>query len=143
MACCLGLICMFFCCNDTATTEIYTYCHTLSLHDACPISIGVVQLSGPVGGVTDLQWRRPTTGNLVRVVTAEQATVSPLDLRRLAGGRNPQQTQRFLIGHTVFGQRMFVWFVIHRQCLDLLRCPTQRSEERRGGKGGGSRCRSR
>src|SRR3546814_8007542 len=75
MACCLGLICMFFCCNDTATTEIYTYCHTLSLHDACPISIGVVQLSGPVGGVTDLQWRRPTTGTLVRVVTAEQATV--------------------------------------------------------------------
>src|SRR3546814_17278799 len=24
--------------NDTATTEIYTYCHTLSLHDALPIS---------------------------------------------------------------------------------------------------------
>src|SRR3546814_353539 len=28
---------MFFF-NDTATTEIYTYCHTLSLHDALPIS---------------------------------------------------------------------------------------------------------
>src|SRR3546814_13775750 len=25
--------------NDTATTEIYTYCHTLSLHDALPISV--------------------------------------------------------------------------------------------------------
>src|SRR3546814_15580252 len=24
--------------NDTATTEIYTYCHTHSLHDALPIS---------------------------------------------------------------------------------------------------------
>src|SRR3546814_19971440 len=24
--------------NDTATTEIYTYLHTLSLHDALPIS---------------------------------------------------------------------------------------------------------
>src|SRR3546814_10506328 len=23
--------------NETATTEIYTYCHTLSLHDALPI----------------------------------------------------------------------------------------------------------
>src|SRR3546814_10198399 len=23
--------------NDTATTDIYTYCHTLSLHDALPI----------------------------------------------------------------------------------------------------------
>src|SRR3546814_3035274 len=27
--------------NDTATTEIYTYLHTLSLHDALPISAGV------------------------------------------------------------------------------------------------------
>src|SRR3546814_21117849 len=27
---------LFF--NDTATTEIYTYLHTLSLHDALPIS---------------------------------------------------------------------------------------------------------
>src|SRR3546814_21184156 len=29
---------MFFC-NDTATTEIYTYLHTLSRHDALPITI--------------------------------------------------------------------------------------------------------
>src|SRR3546814_18414879 len=29
-------ICFYFF-NDTATTEIYTYCHTLSLHDALPI----------------------------------------------------------------------------------------------------------
>src|SRR3546814_14434508 len=29
-------ICFFFF-NDTATTEIYTYRHTLSLHDALPI----------------------------------------------------------------------------------------------------------
>src|SRR3546814_3053019 len=29
---------MFFFCKDTATTEIYTYCHTRSLHDALPIS---------------------------------------------------------------------------------------------------------
>src|SRR3546814_4436884 len=28
------VILFFF--NDTATTEIYTYCHTLSLHDALP-----------------------------------------------------------------------------------------------------------
>src|SRR3546814_13960975 len=31
------MICFFFF-NDTATTEIYTYFHTLSLHDALPIS---------------------------------------------------------------------------------------------------------
>src|SRR3546814_15087208 len=29
---------LFFFFNDTATTEIYTYRHTLSLHDALPIS---------------------------------------------------------------------------------------------------------
>src|SRR3546814_3776237 len=35
--CCL-FFCFFF--NDTASTDIYTYCHTLSLHDALPISTG-------------------------------------------------------------------------------------------------------
>src|SRR5213594_5271620 len=32
------LIILFFFFNDTATTEIYTSVHTLSLHDALPIS---------------------------------------------------------------------------------------------------------
>src|SRR3546814_10056199 len=30
-------MCLDFVFNDTATTEIYTYCHTLSLHYALPI----------------------------------------------------------------------------------------------------------
>src|SRR3546814_14070191 len=35
----------FFCFfNDTATTEIYTYLHTLSLHDALPICKSVTAL---------------------------------------------------------------------------------------------------
>src|SRR3546814_17918299 len=29
--------CFVFFCNDTTTTEIYTYCHPLSLPDALPI----------------------------------------------------------------------------------------------------------
>src|SRR3546814_15838726 len=32
------MFCVYFFFNDTATTEIYTYLHTLSLHDALPIS---------------------------------------------------------------------------------------------------------
>src|SRR3546814_18134008 len=40
---------LFFFCNDTATTEIYTYCHTLSLHDALPI-YPVPVLGGDGGG---------------------------------------------------------------------------------------------
>src|SRR3546814_15848209 len=31
---------VFFFLSDTASTEIYTYCHTLSLHDALPIYRG-------------------------------------------------------------------------------------------------------
>src|SRR3546814_3930178 len=33
----LSLVFIFFFFTDTATTEIYTYLHTLSLHDALPI----------------------------------------------------------------------------------------------------------
>ena len=35
---------MLFRSNDTATTEIYTSLHTLSLHDALPITLADVQL---------------------------------------------------------------------------------------------------
>src|SRR3546814_4421428 len=38
---------LFFFVNDTATTEIYTYRHTLSLHDALPISPRSI---GPTSG---------------------------------------------------------------------------------------------
>src|SRR3546814_12704327 len=34
---CYVICFLFFFFNDTATTEIYTYLHTLSLHDALPI----------------------------------------------------------------------------------------------------------
>src|SRR3546814_18420872 len=37
----------FFFFNDTATTEIYTYCHTLSLHDALPIYVTPRDFSEP------------------------------------------------------------------------------------------------
>src|SRR3546814_11276506 len=38
---------LFFLFNDTATTEIYTYLHTLSLHDALPISPPTIVINGP------------------------------------------------------------------------------------------------
>src|SRR6184192_3309946 len=37
-----GYIFLFFFFNDTATTEIYTSIDTLSLHDALPISYGLL-----------------------------------------------------------------------------------------------------
>src|SRR3546814_11067228 len=52
--------------HDTATTEIYTYAHTLSLHDALPISPGspvesfTLEISpAPPSGVT----QKTATGN--------------------------------------------------------------------------------
>src|SRR3546814_4694843 len=42
-------ICVFFFFNDTATTEIYTYGHTLSLHDALPILLGPAQRADRAG----------------------------------------------------------------------------------------------
>src|SRR3546814_3272326 len=37
--------------NDTRTTKIYTYLHTLSLHDALPIFTVTFRADGVVGGV--------------------------------------------------------------------------------------------
>src|SRR3546814_5412336 len=39
------MCCLFFFFNDTATTEIYTYRHTLSLHDALPIYLLAAECS--------------------------------------------------------------------------------------------------
>src|SRR3546814_6114298 len=50
----VGVLCfiiLFF--NDTATTEIYTYGHTRSLHDALPICPGVRKSS-----TSSAAWRR-------------------------------------------------------------------------------------
>src|SRR3546814_6786828 len=44
---------MFFF-NDTATTELYTYCHTLSLHDALPISLADDRVEHRPGPLQDL-----------------------------------------------------------------------------------------
>src|SRR6184192_3768853 len=42
--------CAFFFFNDTATTEIYTSIHTLSLHDALPISVSAC-MAGVAGAL--------------------------------------------------------------------------------------------
>src|SRR3546814_6605203 len=49
----------FFFFNDTAPTEIYTYCHTLPLHDALPILKGAGHGAGhgvAPNGFTALNW---------------------------------------------------------------------------------------
>src|SRR3546814_13299645 len=45
---------MYFDCNDTATNENYTDCHTRSLHGALPISGEYVHYATPEAGVAAL-----------------------------------------------------------------------------------------
>ena len=56
---------MLFRSNDTATTEIYTSPHTLSLHDALPLSSGPAWMSA-VATVNPVNW----------VVQAERALLA-------------------------------------------------------------------
>src|SRR3546814_14795615 len=48
MSCCIFL---FFFFNDTAPTEIYTYCNTLPLHDALPVDLESATLSKVAGAL--------------------------------------------------------------------------------------------
>src|SRR3546814_20903866 len=46
---CTTNVLSFFFFNETPTTEIYTHCHTLSLHDALPICPGRSPRTPPPG----------------------------------------------------------------------------------------------
>src|SRR3546814_188833 len=56
--------------NGSATTEIYTYCHTLSLHDALPISVRVPRPLRPIS------LRRPSAV-LPRAIAIGSSTGGP------------------------------------------------------------------
>src|SRR3546814_8519664 len=47
----------YFFFTDTATTEIYTYLHTLSLHDALPILPTSIDASTRSSPITPIWWR--------------------------------------------------------------------------------------
>src|SRR3546814_5143142 len=71
----------FFFFNDTATTEIYTYWHTLSLHDALPIYFSA-------RGVFRMDWSRTTWSSLA--VLMRWIAAKPLAHVEMAG-RCPQR----------------------------------------------------
>src|SRR3546814_15322902 len=59
------MIILLFFLNDTPTTEIYTYLHSLSLHDALPIWIYLAsEVDALPGGLDDLVGHRRTCGRL-------------------------------------------------------------------------------
>src|SRR3546814_14076963 len=81
--------------HDTATTEIYTYAHTLSLHDALPISPGspvesfTLEISpAPPSGVT----QKTATGNSLVWDGLENGTA--YQVRVQAHNRAPEPSSR-------------------------------------------------
>src|SRR3546814_4440530 len=64
------VVCSFFF-NDTATTEIYTYRHTLSLHDALPISGMLDRAEQAFESIQDTQFAVPAMRALIRIYESE------------------------------------------------------------------------
>src|SRR3546814_19014867 len=76
-----------FCFKYTATTEIYTYLHTLSLHDALPISWSAMNVFTSrfvpvVAGATSL-----TVGALV-ACSASEGGVARAELQQVADAQS-------------------------------------------------------
>src|SRR3546814_8157872 len=78
----------FFFFNDTATTYIYTSCHTLSLHDALPICSTRFT---PGASPNTVPHRRPATGTAF-MSRAAQAVRSEVRWFRDVGWRSEEHT---------------------------------------------------
>src|SRR3546814_14800619 len=130
--------------NATATTEIYTYLHTLSLHDARPIS-----LAGLAGD--DIYHIYGTSNRVVEGAAAGTDTVKtwmsyqlPDNIENLTVTGSGRQASGNGLDNIISGGN-------GRQTLDggpgddvlIGKAGADRSEESRGGKGGVSRCRTR
>src|SRR3546814_17931104 len=79
----------FFYLKDTATTEIYTYGHTLSLHDALPICSWNQQ-----SAYGERKTARILTGTPIPVNTAKWSVISRTSVIYLACGYFKQTLDR-------------------------------------------------
>src|SRR3546814_6668679 len=80
---------MSFFFNVTATTELYTFCHTLSLHDALPIYIGgqIMASGGKLANAV-----RGSHQHHVAAIDARTGIDAP-EAGRRAGGGIPDETR--------------------------------------------------
>src|SRR3546814_19736999 len=104
-------MCFFF--NDTATNEIYTYGHTLSLHYALPIFI-IVMLENKVGEfglflsqVTGVQWFQ-VLGESVTIVIGLIFIICVMAFRR------------GIIGELIYRFKKTYAGIGHNRCFDHL-----------------------
>src|SRR3546814_1566414 len=84
---------LFF--NDTATTEIYTYGHTLSLHDALPIYAGHRQVEDQQHDVADVEAGDQAPDQFRLVGEQQRAGLQPVLLEggdQDGGGRSEEHT---------------------------------------------------
>src|SRR3546814_20604039 len=112
----LCILIFFF--NDTATTQIYTYGHTLSLHDALPIFIKRQLLLGATG----THGEKLSRGERILVCSAHPGEGKTFCAINLALSMAAEKDVQVLLVDADFAKR---------------------SEERRVGKACVSRCRSR
>src|SRR3546814_13370960 len=93
----------FFFFKYTATTEIYTYCHTLSLHDALPVSHQLGDLGRPAGselpaaapgGEVEPAHRRAHLGDRLVAVGEMRAVVEVEQHHRPLGGHEDRSEER-------------------------------------------------
>src|SRR3546814_5929294 len=100
MIMCIVSFFMFFFFNDTATTEIYTNLHTLSLHGALPISLAAAITSSsriePPGWMTQVapastaasrpsaKGKKASLATALPTVRSEEHTSEPQSLMRIS-----------------------------------------------------------
>src|SRR3546814_20221849 len=82
------VMCFFF--NEPATTATYTYLHTLSLHDALPISVLAVALAGLQSLPAQAADRLPGDATGPRLVP--QSRTPETQVIRLRPGQTPLVT---------------------------------------------------
>src|SRR3546814_20210702 len=87
---CLSGYLVFFVLNDTATTEIYTYGHTLALHDALPISGEGALFMAEQLAFQQLGGNRPAVDRHERLVAARRMLMDRAGHHFLAGARFAQ-----------------------------------------------------
>src|SRR3546814_15099985 len=93
------ILCFFF--HDTATSEIYTYLHTLSLHDALPIA-HLPEDAGPEGLRQDVpalrRSARRSAQSSVSAPTGRNNAPRRRQARSLPKGRYPDNAHQIQIG---------------------------------------------
>src|SRR3546814_6997925 len=87
LLCHIDLIMFVLFCNYTATTDIYTYGHTLSLHDALPICSASLRVAPRIRSISSEAYSRmPSSNRRTRRGNAAAASVAGGLLAALPGG---------------------------------------------------------